>query len=251
MSTMLSQSVATLTASSYLHRPKRGLPRIVQRVPTRGVKSTLRRVVCSADYELLYFDARGAAETSRILFAVSGVQYEDSRYKFSFVEGKPKVEDRHAEDKAAGRFEANLDRLPVLKVNGSAIGQSKAIERYLAQEFGLAGSNSIQAAQIDAYCEHVRDISTAYGKERGSPFAPMSDETKEKIEKWFAETLPGWFERLEKATGPDGFAVGEKLSLADVCLHQLVTAGTMGSDERSLASLCEYPKLDAVVKQVH
>ena len=58
------------------------------------------------------------------------------------------VEDRHAEDKAAGKFAQNLDRLPVLKVGDAVIGQSKAIERYLATEFNLMGSDAMQAAQV-------------------------------------------------------------------------------------------------------
>lgn len=204
----------------------------------------------SSEYELSYFDARGAAETSRVIFAVAGVSYKDNRYSFSFVDGKPQVEDRHAEDKAAGNFASNLDRLPMLNVDGTVFGQSKAIERYLASEFKLMGANALEAAQVDAFCEHTRDMTTAYGKERGSPFGPMSDEIKAALDKWYAETLPGWFAKLEKVvSSEEGFAVGGATSLADVCLHQLVTSG-MGGDERTAAALEAYPKLAAIVGKV-
>lgn len=33
-------------------------------------------------YKLIYFNARGIAEVSRLLFAYAGVDYEDFRYNF-------------------------------------------------------------------------------------------------------------------------------------------------------------------------
>jgi hypothetical protein len=43
-------------------------------------------------------------------------------------DGKPAVESRHAEDKEAGVFAANLNRLPLLVLpDGAVVGQSKAI----------------------------------------------------------------------------------------------------------------------------
>jgi glutathione S-transferase len=43
----------------------------------------------------------------------------------------------------------NLDRLPILEVDGVAIGQSKAIERFVAAKVGLLGASPIEAAHID------------------------------------------------------------------------------------------------------
>ena len=56
----------------------------------------------------------------------------------------------------------NLDRAPVMVVSSvdgttAEIGQSKAIERYIARRYGLLGANEIEAAQIDAITEHIRD----------------------------------------------------------------------------------------------
>ena len=47
----------------------------------------------------------------------------------------------------------------VSSVDGTTaeIGQSKAIERYIARRYGLLGANEIEAAQIDAITEHIRD----------------------------------------------------------------------------------------------
>ena len=37
-----------------------------------------------------------------------------------------------------------MDRVPLLEVDGTKIGQSKAIERYIAKAVGLFGSNDIE-----------------------------------------------------------------------------------------------------------
>ena len=41
------------------------------------------------------------------------------------------------------------------------IGQSKAIERYLARRFGLMGENAEDEAMIDCIAEHCRDVKDA------------------------------------------------------------------------------------------
>ena len=68
----------------------------------------------------------------------------------------------------------------MLEVDGQMIGESKAIERFVARLGGLMGANEVEAAQIDAMAEHVRDINTAYQKIRA-----MKDEEKEAaMAKW-------------------------------------------------------------------
>ena len=45
-----------------------------------------------------------------------------------------------------------------------AFGQSKSIERYLARRVGLYGANELEAAQIDSFGEHLRDLKDLHGK---------------------------------------------------------------------------------------
>ena len=80
-------------------------------------------------------------------------------------------------------FDANLKRLPVLEVQGEMIGQSRAIERFVAKDLGLMGKGKIDEAKIDAICEHVRDLRDAYQKARGNPFAPPTPEIEEAMAK--------------------------------------------------------------------
>lgn len=200
--------------------------------------------------ELVYFDAMGVLEVTRTLFAAVKMPFKDNRYKVEISDGKPAVESRHAEDKEAGVFAANLNRLPLLVLpDGAVVGQSKAIERMVARELGLMGSTEVEAAQIDAYCEHVRDIREAFAKARGTPFGPKNAETEEKLVKWFDEDMPNWMARLEKATGDSGFAVGSKLSLADVALYIFLTQG-ISDQERCKKTYAACPSISGIVSGV-
>ena len=69
-------------------------------------------------YKLTYFDARGRAELSRLIFAAANVEYIDDR----------------VDDWPAGKDQAPLGQMPYLTVDGSIkIPQSIAIARYLAR----------------------------------------------------------------------------------------------------------------------
>ena len=91
------------------------------------------------EYKLYYFESRGFAELSRLIFAAAGQKYEDVRFpKEKWPEWKPK---------------APFGQAPYLEViDGSDIStysQSRSIARYLAKKFGLAGKNDEETAIID------------------------------------------------------------------------------------------------------
>lgn len=203
----------------------------------RRRKSTLR-----------YFDARGAAEVIRTLFAAAELDYEDYRYTFSMDGPKPQICEQHGVDKESGLFDGNLKRLPVLEVNGQCIGQSRAIERFAAKDLGFYGKGPIEGAKIDAYCEHVRDLKDAWTKVRGNPFAPTTAETEEAIAKWYSETMKTWMEKIEACTGEE-WAVGKKMSLADITLYVTLTQ-TFSDADKAAASYESCPKIASIVQKV-
>ena len=99
------------------------------------------------------------------------------------------------------------------QVDGELIAQSKAIERFLAKRLGFAGADDVEAAKVDAVCEHVRDIKDAYQKAKAG-----GDET---LAKWWATDMADWLQRLDKAVGHK-YAVGSTTSLADIHIHMLI-----------------------------
>ena len=49
-------------------------------------------------------------------------------------------------------------QLPVLEVDEVTIGQSMAIARYLANEYGIAGTSNMVKAQVDEVVDVINDV---------------------------------------------------------------------------------------------
>ena len=174
--------------------------------------------------KLVYFDARGVVETSRCLLAIANIPYEDQRFGIKPAESGGGFEyPEFAAAKARGELKVNMDRAPMLVVGNDVIGQSKAIERYIARRGGFMGSNDIEAAQIDYICEHIRDIKEKYGKVRAITDAA---EKEAAMTKWFTTELSEWLSKLEMSLPSGrgaGYCVGNKVSLADVAVWSFLS----------------------------
>lgn len=48
--------------------------------------------------------------------------------------------------------------LPILEIDGKSVGQSNAIARYLARQYGLAGKNEWESLQCDALVDTLGDL---------------------------------------------------------------------------------------------
>ena len=204
-------------------------------------------------------------EVSRICLAIAGkfpgTDYVDGRYS-----------------SPTGDLVSNLGRMPLVEVDGKGLGQSVAINYYIATENGLMGSNTWEAAHILAVNEHLKEMITVF-----RTVVPWGEEpTTEKLDKWFdsgATDITGpadraghshrfltwWMGRIEAALGNEGFAVGHKLSLADVLLFTIFgdylreeEAGELPlwrrfffcDKERTDAALAKHPKIKASVDAV-
>lgn len=180
--------------------------------------------------KLTYFNGRGLAETSRVLFAIAGQGYEDFRYPIQVLDWATfKMERPEFDaDKQSGKLWKSLDKLPFLEVDGEVVFQSKAIERYLATRFDLLGSTPLEAAFIDSIGETIRDFKDGYQKVRNS-----TAETKEAaMHTYFSETLPNLLlvlsnvirsRRTYDNNDHYTFVIGNKLSLADVQIFLFLT----------------------------
>lgn len=198
--------------------------------------------------KLTYFNVRGLAETSRILLALGGEEYEDFRYPLEVIDmSKHEMKkDEFDKDKADGKLVTSLNKVPFLEVDGVTIPQSKSIERFLARRFNMMGSNDVEAAQIDAICESVRDFKDMYQKVRFLP----EDEKEAGMKEWFTSTLVERLTLLEnQLVGDSGFSVGNTMSLSDVVLFTFVTE-FFDNKEAALNATLTSPKIRAVVDRV-
>lgn len=157
-------------------------------------------------YKLSYFNARGAAEPIRFIFAQAGVSYEDIRVEYgaqSWTDLKPNTP---------------FGVLPMLEEDGKKLGGSKVIGRYLGEQLGLAGSNAFENADIASISDTTGDIIQEVGKLFEEKDEAKKAEIKKKLNE---EVFPKKFEFLEKraATNDNGWLAG-KLSWADFFHYQ-------------------------------
>ena len=200
--------------------------------------------------KLNYFNGKGIAETSRMLLAAASVEYEDFRYPLNINNWATYdfTRDEFDKDKADGKLWKSMDKLPFLQVDGKTIFQSKAIERYIANRYLLMGDDLEDGAIIDSYCECLRDFKTAYHVEK------KKENKEEAMNKWFTELLVNKLEVLDsiisnKGTNLDGYAVGGKLSLADISIYTFLVE-YFDNKEGVLKAYENCPKLKAIVKTV-
>ena len=156
---------------------------------------------CWPELRLRYFNCRGLAETTRYMLAIHHVGYTDERFPFTFGTPGDFTTIQRPEfdaEQQAGAFAAALGKVPLLHVGADVIPQSKAIERYVARALGMVGTNDIEAAQIDAVTEHVRDIKQAYQPHR----ACQAEHAEEAQAAWFDTALPEYTQKLEAALPP-------------------------------------------------
>jgi len=207
-----------------------------------------------------YWNGRGLMELPRQMMKATGVVFTDGR---------------HSE--MTGDDKCNLGRMPNIAVDGfGSIGQSAAINFYIASQCNLLGDNSFEAAKCIELGEHLSELRQEYLK-----IVPWGSEpTEEALTQFFeggGEDSTGtaqnrgnrffkWFVgRIENSlTGTDGFAVGNRLSLADFFLfahfHEHLTeaetdksAGLrypFGSKDRVAAGLANCPKILASIAKV-
>jgi hypothetical protein len=176
--------------------------------------------------KLVYFDAKGVVEISRVLLKIGGMPFEDFRYPITAKEGGGFNTEEFTAAKDAGELSSNMDRVPIFYIDNVPLGQSKAIERFIAHRCNLMGSSDIEAAQIDCVAEHVRDIKEKWGKIRFTGGFGPNPEKDAAIKKWFEEgELTEWLVKLEKSLPPskvENCSVGESTTYADVCIWNLL-----------------------------
>lgn len=159
-----------------------------------------------------YFPAPGRAEVPKLCCALAGIEFEEEILTFQSWGGiKPT---------------SQWGSSPwVTMPDGTVKGQSKALGRYFAKKAGLYPTNKLQAAQCDAIYDFCEDILTGVSKKN------EADDHKDRKAD-FAEDgkIRKMFEKLDTYIGEigSGFAVGNCLSMADVCIFVYANNMTSG-----------------------
>lgn len=191
--------------------------------------------------KLVYFNGRGMAETSRLLLAAAGCDYEDFRYPLEIIDMKTYKfkRDDFDNDKENGFLKKSMGKVPFLMVNGKTISQSKSIERYLSEKFGMDGENDEDKALIDSYCEYLRDFKTLYQKSKKN----------NEVDVWFSETLPSKLLEFEILLNENKYNVNDDLTLSDISIYSFLCE-YFDNKEGVLNSYKECKILNSIVKKV-
>ncbi len=142
-------------------------------------------------YKLIYFDGKGRAELSRFIFAQAGEKYEDKRV----------TSEEWAEMKPTTPYGC----LPVLEVDGKQLAGGQVIARFLAERFGLAGSNDFENADIAGIDDVIGDLTLQIFK----VFQEKDEGRKAELVKGLKEThFPRYLGLLEKRAQGSGAPKG-------------------------------------------
>lgn len=197
--------------------------------------------------EVKYFNAKGAAESIRVILALTNTPYKDTR--FEIPPGSMESPEFKAA-KEAGDLDMNLGRAPILIVNDNQIiGQSRAIERFLAKQLGLMGTNAIEEAQIDCIAEHCRDVKDMAQRKGFSAFTRNKTDEEKAIarKEWFEQDLPTMLQKIEtavqKTSQKSGYSMGSSNSYSDVCIFSLLRDCTMQMDQEETIEAAKDCKL--------
>ncbi|CAI9723459.1 glutathione S-transferase 1 [Octopus vulgaris] len=186
-------------------------------------------------YKLTYFNGKGRAELTRLLFTAADVEFTDHRidYYTDWPEIKPHTPN---------------NQLPVLEIDDKhQIPQSLSIARYIAREYGLAGNGNLNQAYADSIVETFDDLHVEFGKTLNEKDEKKKAELTLRFRK---ETLPRYLGNLEKALKRNnegtGYFVGDSLTWADLQAFHILDI-TLGDDDEILK---QYPKLEGLRQRI-
>ncbi|XP_070548576.1 S-crystallin SL11-like isoform X1 [Ptychodera flava] len=186
-------------------------------------------------YRLMYFNLRARAETSRMIFAAAGVEYEDVRV----------AREKWPTEKTSGKYP--FGQMPCLEIDGTfTLAQSRAIGRYLANEYGLAGKDNLEKAKVDMVVDVCDDIHVG----ARNIFFEKDETKKAQLKADFvvkAESILAALEKLLSANnGGNGYLVGDSLTWADLEFFVRMEYAPFFN----AAILDQYPKLKALAERV-
>jgi len=158
--------------------------------------------------KMTYFDGRGRGEILRLILAKGGKKYEDVRITFDqWPDLKPQTP---------------FGGLPMLEFNGKKFGQGLALALYLARENGLYGANNLENLMIDQILMCREDILVPEAKVKfEKDEKARADLLKGLVDATYPKFL-GFFNNVIKENpAKSGFAVGKKISLADLIIFDV------------------------------
>jgi glutathione S-transferase len=160
-------------------------------------------------YKLTYFNSRGKAEGSRLVFVQAGVEYEDKRVG--------------QEEWVQVKASSPTGMLPMLEVDGRQLTGSGVIARFLGERLGLAGNNDIENAELagisDVLSDFLPSLMAAFSEKDGEKKAQLMKKLEE-------EDVPKYWgiieRRCEKNGSMEGWIYGNTPTYIDLGIFHIL-----------------------------
>ena len=158
------------------------------------------------EFKLIYFNLRGRGEVARLIFTYAGQNFEDCRIKSA---NWPEF-----------KLTTPTGKLPILEIKDESnnvvrLCQSRAICRYLANKFNLAGKTDLEKAKVDEYVDQINDEMDQLGRVNMDIHDP--DEKVKEFQKVLTTIVPlnlKYFENI-LSNSKSGYLVGDSLTWAE------------------------------------
>mmetsp|Transcript_6087 Transcript_6087/g.9519 ORF Transcript_6087/g.9519 Transcript_6087/m.9519 type:complete len:204 (+) Transcript_6087:69-680(+) len=183
--------------------------------------------------KVTYFDVKARAEPIRLALAVGKIEFEDERLaREAFIKRKPDLP---------------FGSLPTMNIGEKQFAQSNALLRYAGKLAGLYPSDALEALKVDQILDAAEDT---LGALRPS-FSAKDEEKKLSMRKEFMENaFPRYVSGIESLV-EGKWAVGDKMTIADLVLYQLKDTFTSGFlDGIPKNAFDEYSKISSVADAV-
>ncbi|KAF9285628.1 Glutathione S-transferase S1 [Mortierella antarctica] len=168
----------------------------------------------NASFTLIYWDVASVGASARDMLSL----------------GKAHWKDRHPltdEEWEGGKLSTPFGVMPVLEVHSSdgktiPVTESIAIDLFLAKRFHLLGDNEWEEATIKGFYSNIH-----YLRERSLMTVTWTHPSRRKValENFISKTLPQFITDHEyhlRENGSNGHYVGDKISLADIHLSNIM-----------------------------
>lgn len=189
---------------------------------------------------LKYWNGRGLMEVARLMLAKRGMyadagDYADVRVTTDPLDGYEKANNTVVSYKSVeNTMDSNLGRLPVLECSGKSVGQSTAINHFVAKKLNLLGDSDMESSRIMSVLSTLDELKTAsrkvipYGVEPTEEMlAKLFDEPEHDVkgpaQRAHRENrLFRWHcGRMEHSLFQESqWAVGQRMSLADIAIYR-------------------------------
>lgn len=155
--------------------------------------------------KLTYFDLTGRAEAVRLAFAIGDVPFEDERIGFPEF---AKIKDS-----------TPFGQLPLLTVDGEVHAQSLALLVYAGRLAGLYPKEPLAGLKVHEVMAGFEDMIAKIIPTNAEPDLAKKTAMRAEIAKTQIAPLAARLEKVVARHGMNGFAAGDKLSIADLSVY--------------------------------